>query len=274
MIPLRCVLAGSFLAAACARPPGVTPETVVLRGYGKEYTRAQFEEIARARNLNVQQAAARSAAAEGLARALAGAEEAKRRKLDQRPKVRARLEMYETALLNEALFDDVLAEIHKDESLARQRYGAGQHIAEERRVRHILIRHTRSVPVAGELTPEQARAKAEALRERIAAGASFTEVAKAESDDLQTKVSGGDLNFIRRPLLLPELGDAVFRMQEGEVSGPIGTTAGYHLILVEKIAPPPFELVRKSLEYELARERIEQISTQGVEMNPNYFGEK
>jgi parvulin-like peptidyl-prolyl isomerase len=98
-------------------------------------------------------------------------------------------------------------------------------------------------------------------------------VAQAESDDEKTSTKGGDLNFIRKPLLLPEVGEAAFQMKAGELSQPIKTTEGYELVLVEKIAPPAFELVRKSIEYEIARERMQQIEVTGIKLNPDYFGE-
>ncbi|MBI4892461.1 MAG: hypothetical protein HY821_17685, partial [Acidobacteria bacterium] len=46
---------------------------------------------------------------------------------------------------------------------------------------------------------------------------------------------------------------------------------GYHLILVEKIAPPQYELIRKSLVYDIARERFNALIASAVQLNPDYF---
>lgn len=176
--------------------------------------------------------------------------------------------------MNLALFNDILAEIHKDESLARKRWETSQRIAEERRLRQILIRRKESQPVAGTLTPAQALAKAQELRKKMAGGASFAELARLNSEDARTKAGGGLMTPVTKPLVLPEFGQAAFALKQGEVSEPVKTREGYHLILVEEIKPPAFDFVRKSIEWELARERMEQMTVTGVEMNEAYFGKK
>jgi parvulin-like peptidyl-prolyl isomerase len=261
------------LLPAAAQQSTVSPETVVLTVHGREYTRAEFEAVLKAQRENGGGGAIDVlSTAYGYARAETLAQEARRRGLDKQPDLQARLQMYEASLLNTALFNAILEEVQKDEPAVRKRYASSPHTAEERKLRHILIRHTKSFPAPGKLTPEQALAKAEALRKRIAAGENFAAVAQAESDDEKTKAKGGDLNFIRKPLLLPEVGAAAFQMNAGDVSQPIKTTEGYELVLVEKIAPPAFELIRKSLEYEMARERMQQIELTGIKLNPDYFG--
>lgn len=257
--------------AVVAQTATIAPGTVVLTVHGREYTKTEFEEIARQQNSDPKVVASRLATANGFARVQALAEEAKRRKLDQNPEVRAKLEIYTGALLNQALFADLLAEIHKDESLARRRYESQQSIAEERQLRQILIRSTDSKPKAGKLTPEQALQQAVSLRAQIAGGASFADMARAHSDDEITKNKGGDMDFVRKPTLIPEFGAVAFQMKQGELSQPVKTMYGYHLILVEKIVPPEFSIMRKSIEYELARERLEAMVVSGIKLNPAYF---
>lgn len=263
-----------FLIVICAfgQNSSVSQDTVVLTVHGRQYTRAEFDQIVKAQNGDPRDVAAVVANGHSFARTLALAEEARRRKLDRTPAVRAKLEIYEAAVLNQALFNEILEEIHKDESLARQRLESRQHFAEERQLRQILVRDTESRPVAGKLTPDQALSKAQALRKKILAGAGFAEVAKAESDNAPLRAEGGAMNFVRKPLLLPEFGEAAFRLKLGEVSEPVKTPEGYYLILVEKIAPPAFEAVRKSIEFELARERMAAMTVSGVQMNAEYFG--
>jgi parvulin-like peptidyl-prolyl isomerase len=263
-----------FFSVLCvfAQQPSFSPDAIVLTVGDRQYTRAEFEERLRAQNVDPKELAARLADADILPRLETGMAEAKRRKLDQVPSVRAKLRMYEMAMLNQALFDDILAEVHKDESLARARYESRQSIAEERHLRQILIRHTQAKPAPGKLTPDQALAKAKALRARILGGATFADVAKLESEDTTTKATGGDMNLVRKPLLVPEFGDVAFQLKAGEISEPIKTHEGYHLATVERIVPPAFESVRKSIEFEIARERMRQMPVSGVKLNPDYFG--
>ena len=269
---MKLLLTLSTAAGLFAQTGTVGPETVVLTVHGKTYTRAEFEEIVKQQNSDPKVVADRLTTANGFARVQALAEEARRLKLDQDPAVVARLAIYTGALLNQALFNRVLAEVSKDESNARKRYETRQHIAEERHLRQILIRSTSSKPVAGKLTPEQALRKLEEIRAKIVAGAKFDEMARMYSDDSRTKENGGDMALVRKPVLAQEFGDVAFQMKAGEVSKPVQTTYGYHLILVEKIVPPEFAAVRKSLEYEIARERIEAMVVSGIRMNPDYFG--
>ncbi|MBI4890794.1 MAG: peptidyl-prolyl cis-trans isomerase, partial [Acidobacteria bacterium] len=222
------------LSAILAQPAQVSPETVVITVQGRGYTRAEFEALVKAQRQDTQATVNQLALAESLGRSAALAEEARRRGLDQSPAVKARLQMFQDNLLSNALFESLVGEVEKDDAAVRRRYESSSHVAEERKIRHILLRTTDASPAKGKWAPDDARKKMEALRQQITAGASFAEVAKAESEDEKTKANGGDLNYIRRPLLIPQIGDAAFTMKEGEVSQPIKTTEGYHLILVEK----------------------------------------
>jgi hypothetical protein len=262
------------LTALLCQTAEIKPDTVVLTVFERKYTRAEFEEMARAQSLNIQDPAARVEAANTVTRVRAMADEARRRGLDRNPAIRVRIENFTNAVLAQAVFDAMTAEVHQDESLARERLQDNQHFAEERQLRQILIRHSKSLPNPGSLTPEQALGKIQGLRRQVLAGAKFADVAAASSDDERTKAKGGDLGVLRQPLLIPELGEAAFRLKAGEVSEPVKTTEGYHLILVEKVFPPQFEAVRKSLEWEIARERFQQAPMTGIQMNPDYFGKR
>ncbi len=271
---MRIFSAFVFLFPVFAQQATVSPDTVVLTVQGRQYTRAEFEEQVRSQNADPKDVATRIANADSLVRLQARAEDAKRLNLDKLPAVRMKIQIYELAMLNLALFNTVVEEIHKDESLARKRLESVHGVFEERHLRQLLIRHTGSKPSAGKLTPEQALTKIKTLRTKILGGANFADVAKAESEDNRTKSKGGDLGFIRKPLLVPEVGEVAFKLKVGEISEPIKSLDGFYLVLLEKIVPPAFEVVRKSLEYDLARERVAAMPIPDVQMNPDYFGKK
>jgi peptidyl-prolyl cis-trans isomerase SurA len=98
-------------------------------------------------------------------------------------------------------------------------------------VSHILI----------EIKPSEARdsvalKKTEALIDRMENGEDFGELAKQLSDDPGTAPLGGDLGFFSRGQFLPEFEDAAFSLKPGEVSEPIKTAHGYHVIRVDAVS--------------------------------------
>ena len=84
-----------------------------------------------------------------------------------------------------------------------------------------------------EADSESTRRQALTLRDEIAQGAKFEDVAARESDDPNTATAGGVLGTAARGQLDPELEKAAFAMKLGEVSPPLRTQAGYHLIKVD-----------------------------------------
>ena len=98
------------------------------------------------------------------------------------------------------------------------------------RVSHLLIR------VGEQRTEAQARALIEDLRQVLSQGAEFATIAARYSEDDQAK-SGGDLGWVASGDLLPELDAAVFNLRTGDVSSPIQSRLGFHLVRVEGRQP-------------------------------------
>lgn len=96
---------------------------------------------------------------------------------------------------------------------------------EQTHARHILIR-------TNELVSEtDARRKLGVLRERIVQGANFEELARLNSDDASA-TRGGDLGWVLQGDTVPEFQRAMNALQPGEISEPIKSPFGYHLIQV------------------------------------------
>lgn len=127
---------------------------------------------------------------------------------------------------------------------------------ERRRASHILINS------GDERSEAEALAKAEALRERIVAGEDFAELAREYSDDPGSAPDGGDLGMAGRDTFVPAFERALFGLAEvAEVSEPVVTQFGVHLIRLEEIAssePPTFERRRPALEARL-QEEVAQV---------------
>jgi foldase protein PrsA len=82
-----------------------------------------------------------------------------------------------------------------------------------------------------------ALAKAEKARQEIVNGADFAAKAKELSNDTGTKDQGGDLGVVKKGTMVPEFETAVFSLNKGEISQPVKTHYGYHLIQVTEITP-------------------------------------
>ena len=107
------------------------------------------------------------------------------------------------------------------------------------KARHIFIRIGLDDPNASAEEREKAEAEAKANTEKILAeiraGKSFEQAAKEYSQDLRTKDTGGKLEWFRRYEMPPQLSDAAFKLKAGEISEPVQTQQGYHLVKIDKL---------------------------------------
>ena len=160
------------------------------------------------------------------------------------------LEYVELALADIAstvdVSDDALRKAYDEE---RERFQT----TEERHARHILI----AIDKGDE---EAARAKAAAIAERLRKGEDFAKLATEVSADAGTKAQGGDLGWMT-PREAP-FEDALFGMQLGEISDPVRSDFGFHVIRLDEIRPAtvrPFEAVRDELAGDLRTRRAEKL---------------
>ena len=126
---------------------------------------------------------------------------------------------------------------------------------EQRRVRHILIQ------VSSPQDDAAAKAKAEALLKRAQAGEDFAALAKQYSQDAGSAAQGGDLGWSERRVWVAPFADAAFRMKPGEISGPVKTQFGYHILKLEGVQPASqktFEQSKSDLEAEYRRNAAER----------------
>ena len=107
---------------------------------------------------------------------------------------------------------------------SRATAGTPAAMATQYNARHILVR------VDDNTTDAQARATAETLRARIEGGAAFEQIARDESEDVNTRPRGGDLGWFTQDQFGPEFGDQVRTLADNAVSKPIRTQAGWHLV--------------------------------------------
>jgi len=111
-------------------------------------------------------------------------------------------------------------------------------------------------------TPEEALALARETRNKLLAGADFATTARAVSDDPSAKSNGGEIGWFVRERMDPAFSQAAFAMKNpGDISEPVLTRFGYHLIRFEGRRPaevPPFEAVKAQLMAQLRKRYISE----------------
>ena len=167
--------------------------------------------------------------------------------LDQQPVHAERMRQLEQRVLGDSYMQrEIGARVTEDALRARyDRKASEMSGVEEVHGRHILA---------------QTEAEAAAHKAKIDAGADFVELAK--SLGFAGSENGGDLGFFRREAMVPEIAEAAFKLKAGEVSGPVQSQFGWHLVKVDERRPVPaktFEDMRAEIGQELTQEAIDQV---------------
>ena len=128
-----------------------------------------------------------------------------------------------------------------------------------------------------ELTDDQALAKANEVRAKLAGGADFAAVAKAESDDTGSAAQGGDLGEFRRGMMVPPFEQSAFSLKVGDISQPVKSPFGYHIIVVQehklKTLADSKADIEKAIRPEMARKAVEAMRAKAtVNIDDGYFG--
>jgi peptidyl-prolyl cis-trans isomerase D len=146
--------------------------------------------------------------------------------------------------------------------------------SEQRRASHILV----SVPEGASAEEEEkAKQKAQELKRRLDAGESFEKLAREASDDSGSAAQGGDLGFFGRGMMDKPFEDAVFAMSEGEVSEPVRSSFGFHIIKVTGVQPAgvkPLAAVREQLRREVQLEKADHLFFEQAEQLANLVFEQ
>ncbi len=201
--------------------------------------------------------------------------ESRRRGLDRSGALKDKISLYTKILIAQALLDDEL------DKKVREYYDNHKDEFERVKVSDIFVRTTPSeepppmIPATkkNKVAKKQAsRPEAEALRlalqakDRVSKGEDFGQVVKAVSEDDRAKMNQGDLGYItihdkrlERMNWLP-LGEKAFAMKEGEVSDPIKTKDGFHVIkMTEGQKMQPFDDAEAGIKFRLQADIRNQL---------------
>ena len=186
----------------------------------------------------------------------------------------------EKALEVSALYKNIFDVVTKDVKVSEQeilayytenqtQYGT----PESRDVRHILITEKND---DGDVDFETSKAKADEIYEQLQGGADFAALAKSTSADPGSKDSGGKLT-ISRGQTVPEFDKVSFELDKGELSKPVKTQYGYHVIEavseVRKAQTTPLDKVRATIRTQLLQSRRNEDMQAWVEdLKADYEG--
>ena len=176
------------------------------------------------------------------------AQAAEQQKLGDRPDVKRRLAFERNKVLMEALLQNAAraaetdAEMHKVYDQAVKEMGAEQEV----HARHILV---------------ETEAEAKAIEAEVKKGADFAEEAKKKSRD-PGAANGGDLGYFTKDQMVPEFAEVAFKLDKGQISDPIHTQFGWHIIKVEdkRVKPTPsFDEVKTQVQNYIAHRAQAQL---------------
>lgn len=164
------------------------------------------------------------------------------------PHVQIALKEARDTILSKAYLEKRISELATPEKL-KELYQAevkNMERQDEVHARHILVR-----------TEKEARD----VLVQLEAGADFKMLADTKSLDAENG-NGGDLGYFQKNMMIPEFGEAVFALKKGQLSKPIKTPFGWHIVLVEDrrlAAPPAFEDVQEQLRQLFVERNIQNI---------------
>jgi len=164
-----------------------------------------------------------------------------------RPDIKTQLRLAKEQIVGQTYLDELLASHVTDEELRNYYEQEIKNFRREEEIhaRHILVKTEKD---------------AQDILVQLRAGADFSELANKKSLDENTE--NGDLGYFTKAMMIPEFGDAVFDMKKGQLSEPIKTPFGWHVVLVEdkRLAnPPSFEDVRDDMLRALMETKLPEV---------------
>ena len=173
-----------------------------------------------------------------------------------------KLEFARKKLLMEGLLQSAGKEAITDEAMHKVYDEAVKQIGEEKEVhaRHILFR----APAGDEKAGKEAEDKIKAVIVRLKKGEDFAKVAGEVTEDPSGKANGGDLGYFTKDQMVPEFSDTAFKLETGQISEPVKTQFGWHVIKVEDKRTkqaPKFEEVKPQIENFVVRKAQAELVT-------------
>jgi peptidyl-prolyl cis-trans isomerase C len=173
-----------------------------------------------------------------LADVILAAKAAEGKKVADQKEFKSRLAFIRNKLLMETLLQNIGKEALTPEATKKVYDDAAKQMGGEQevRARHILV-------------PTEDEAKA--ILVEVKKGTDFAELAKQKSKDPGAAAEGGDLGYFTKDQMVPEFAEVAFKLDKGQVSDPVKTQFGWHIIKVEDKRSKPIP------DYDKVKDQIE-----------------
>src|SRR6185312_7524812 len=184
------------------------------------------------------------------------------KKMGDTPNFKAKLEFARKKLLMETILQSTAKEAMTDAAMHKVYDDAVKTMSNEQEVhaRHILIR----APAGDDKASKEAEDKIKAIIARLQKGEDFAKVASETTEDPSGKANGGDLGYFTKEQMVPEFADVAFKLDKGQISEPVHTQFGWHVIKVEdkrKKPAPSFDEVKQQIEQYVTRKAQADLVT-------------
>ncbi len=190
-------------------------------------------------------------------------EEAKEQKIPESKEIQKQVEIIERKLSVKKLLDDKSALLISESDVKKDYDRMVRDMRDEKevRARHILVAD---------------ESKAKELKQKITDGADFETLAKENSTDKGSAKQGGDLGFFVEGQMVPAFSKTAFALKDGEVSEPVKTDFGWHIIKREesrKVTIPTYNDVKEQLRMQLQEVKLNDF-VEGLvkDVDVKYFG--
>ena len=187
---------------------------------------------------------------------------AEAKKMGDTPEFKRKMAFTREKLLMEQLLTDTGKSALTDDAMHKVYDEAVKQMGQEQEVhaRHILIR----AAAGDDKASKEAEDKIKAVIVRLKSGEDFEKVAKEVTEDPSGKANGGDLGYFSKEQMVPEFSDTAFKLDKGQISEPVKTQFGWHVIKVEdkRLKPmPKFEEVKPQIEQYVTRKAQAELVT-------------
>lgn len=182
--------------------------------------------------------------------------------IESTPEVKEKLDAIKKRIVTQAFLDREVANRITDEELKKAYDEKVKQYSGKREIKasHILV---------------STEDKARDLVKQIKGGKEFDTLAKDASEDKATAASGGDLGYFTEDRMVPEFSKAAFALKKGQISDPVKTDFGWHVIKIVDERPvkvPSFDEVKESLKEEQKEKAFKEYIDQLVDSSDvKYF---
>jgi peptidyl-prolyl cis-trans isomerase C len=194
------------------------------------------------------------------------ADQAQTQGLQKQGDVAAALQLARDKVLSDAWLQQMQVK-HKLPDQLAEAQARNVYNANPARFEHLDQVHVRHILIAG--AEPESKAKADELLAQLKKGADFAELAKENSADKGSGAKGGDLGFFEPGRMVPEFDKVAFALKtSGELSEPVKTQFGYHILRLEERRPAgvkPYSEVREQLLTEVRNKAVQDAIDAEVE---------